>query len=105
MEDKGTPHVVGGSFIPMGAGLQHNFQVVPWMTSAWPSCVQVTWPGPKGATSMLKGAFVLCLWSIANYLVILEPQDVSNQVNKVWYTKPGKPPVLGTVLSQDTKLA
>ena len=31
---------------PWGQGLQHEFQVVPWVTSAWPLCVQVICPVP-----------------------------------------------------------
>ena len=46
MEDKGTSHALMAFLAPWGQGLQHEFQVVPRVTSAWPLCVQVTCPVP-----------------------------------------------------------
>ena len=80
MEDKGTAHAVGSSPSPTGQGLQQDFQVAPRVTSTWSPHVHVTWPGPPGAASVLKGAFVFSLWSIMTSPVMLhlEPQDVRN---------------------------
>lgn len=39
-------HVHWMALAPWGQGLQHEFQVVPRVTSAWPLCVQVTCPVP-----------------------------------------------------------
>ena len=76
-----TPHMWWVAFLaPCGQGLQHDFQVVPWVTSTWSPHVQVTWPGPQGTASVLKGVFVLSLRSIMSSPVMLrvEPQDVRN---------------------------
>ena len=67
-----TPHMWWVAFLaPCGQGLQHDFQVVPWVTSTWSPLVHVTWPGPQGAASVLKGIFVLSLRSLMSSPLML----------------------------------
>ena len=90
---------------PWGQGVERNLQIVPWVFGTWPPILKVTYLGPADHKMLLCGIFVISLWPIMNSPLLLQV-DVEPPVEarKVWYSRPGRPPLPATVLSIDQKL-
>ena len=78
---------------------------MPWVIETSPPTLKMTYPGPADHKMLLHGTFVISLWPIMCSPLLLQiDAETPVEARKVWYSRPGRPPLPATVLSIDQKL-